>query len=74
MKALARNVVHSNFLEHTMSALKPASKNEDYRIADLSLAQWGRKELSIAETEMPGLMAIREEFSRAKSLKGARCT
>ena len=57
-----------------MSALKPASKNEDYRIADLSLAQWGRKELTIAETEMPGLMAIREEFSKSKPLKGARIT
>jgi adenosylhomocysteinase len=43
-------------------------------IADLSLAAWGRKELTIAETEMPGLMAIREEFAKAQPLKGARIT
>jgi adenosylhomocysteinase len=44
----------------------------DYIVADASLADWGRKELSIAETEMPGLMALREEFGAAKPLKGAR--
>lgn len=44
----------------------------DYHVADLSLAEWGRKEIAIAETEMPGLMAIREEFSASKPLKGAR--
>ena len=44
----------------------------DYIIADASLADWGRKELSIAETEMPGLMALRDEFGAAKPLKGAR--
>ena len=44
----------------------------DYIVADVSLADWGRKELSIAETEMPGLMALREEFGAAKPLKGAR--
>ncbi len=44
----------------------------DYKIADLSLAAWGRKELTIAQTEMPGLMAIREEFSASQPLKGAR--
>ncbi len=44
----------------------------DYIVADGSLADWGRKELSIAETEMPGLMALREEFGAAKPLKGAR--
>jgi adenosylhomocysteinase len=55
-----------------MSAvLKPA---QDYVIADLSLADWGRKEIKIAETEMPGLMAIREEFAKAQPLKGARIT
>ncbi len=46
----------------------------DYRVADLKLAEWGRKEIAIAETEMPGLMAIREEFAAAKPLKGARIT
>ncbi|NEN74826.1 adenosylhomocysteinase [Pelistega sp. NLN82] len=44
----------------------------DYKIADISLADWGRKELSIAETEMPGLMATREEFAASQPLKGAR--
>ena len=46
----------------------------DYKIADLSLAAWGRKEIAIAETEMPGLMAIREEFTKSQPLKGARIT
>ncbi len=44
----------------------------DYKVADMSLASWGRKELSIAETEMPGLMALREEYSTLKPLDGAR--
>jgi adenosylhomocysteinase len=56
-----------------MSVLKPV-KTEDYKIADLSLAPWGRKELNIAQTEMPGLMAIRDEFAKAQPLKGARIT
>ena len=37
------------------------SNNQDYKVADISLAEWGRKEIAIAETEMPGLMALREE-------------
>ena len=44
----------------------------DYKIADISLADWGRKKIAIAETEMPGLMALREEFGKAKPLAGAR--
>lgn len=44
----------------------------DFVVADLGLAEWGRKEMKIAETEMPGLMAIREEFAASKPLKGAR--
>lgn len=44
----------------------------DYKIADLSLADWGRREIAIAETEMPGLMATREEYAAAQPLKGAR--
>jgi adenosylhomocysteinase len=48
--------------------------SQDFIVADLSLAAWGRKEMNIAETEMPGLMAIREEFSAAQPLKGARIT
>jgi adenosylhomocysteinase len=51
--------------------LKPT---HDHAVADLSLAAWGRKEIKIAETEMPGLMAIREEFTKAQPLKGARIT
>ena len=47
---------------------------KDYVIAEMSLADWGRKEIRIAETEMPGLMAIREEFAAEQSLKGARIT
>jgi len=46
----------------------------DFIVADLTLADWGRKEIRIAETEMPGLMAIREEFSVSQPLKGARIT
>ncbi|GJG96017.1 adenosylhomocysteinase [Cupriavidus pauculus] len=45
---------------------------QDYLIADIGLAGWGRKEIAIAETEMPGLMAIRDEFAAAQPLKGAR--
>ena len=45
---------------------------KDYVVADISLADWGRKEIEIAETEMPGLMATREEFGPSQPLKGAR--
>ncbi|MFZ3221471.1 MAG: adenosylhomocysteinase, partial [Rugosibacter sp.] len=51
-----------------------ATTTPDYVIADLSLATWGRKEIAIAETEMPGLMAIREEFATAQPLRGTRIT
>src|SRR5213593_4709137 len=44
----------------------------DFKVADLALADWGRKEISIAETEMPGLMAIRDEFAPQQPLRGAR--
>ncbi len=47
---------------------------DDYVVADISLAAYGRKEIEIAETEMPGLMALREEFGTSKPLKGARIT
>ena len=57
-----------------MNAVLKPIKNQDYQIADLSLADWGRKELNIAQTEMPGLMAIREEFAKEQPLKGARIT
>ena len=48
------------------------SEFTDYKVADISLADWGRKEIAIAETEMPGLMALREEFGASQPLKGAR--
>src|SRR5688500_7286326 len=66
----------------TGSAASPSSKEiktqvrteagSYYRVADMKLADWGRKEISIAETEMPGLMALRAEFGASKPLKGAR--
>ena len=46
-----------------MSAVLQSKPSDDFRVADLSLADWGRKEIAIAETEMPGLMAIRDEFA-----------
>jgi adenosylhomocysteinase len=49
-----------------------AASTTDYKVADISLAGWGRKEIAIAETEMPGLMALRQEFGTTKPLKGAR--
>ncbi|HEX4389014.1 MAG TPA: adenosylhomocysteinase [Steroidobacteraceae bacterium] len=54
------------------ATLKSAPENADYKVADLALADWGRKEIAIAETEMPGLMAIREEYAPTQPLKGAR--
>lgn len=53
-------------------ALIQLRQSQDYKIADLSLALWGRKEIAIAETEMPGLMALRAEFGVSQPLKGAR--
>ncbi|MEC7266738.1 MAG: adenosylhomocysteinase, partial [Pseudomonadota bacterium] len=46
----------------------------DYKVADISLADWGRKEIAIAETEMPGLMALRDEYGNERPLAGARVT
>ena len=48
------------------------AKMTNYRVADMSLADWGRKEITIAEKEMPGLTAIRDEYKEAQPLKGAR--
>ncbi|MGD8207468.1 MAG: adenosylhomocysteinase, partial [Thiohalocapsa sp.] len=50
------------------------SEFTDYKVADLSLADFGRKEIAIAETEMPGLMALREKYGPSKPLDGARIT
>ena len=61
-------------MNSAISGIASAKQTTDYKIADLSLAAWGRKELAIAEIEMPGLMAIRKEFARTQPLKGARIT
>jgi adenosylhomocysteinase len=58
-----------------MSAvLKTTAATVDYKVADIGLADWGRKEIAIAETEMPGLMAIRDEYRSQQPLRGARIT
>ncbi len=57
-----------------MSAVLKTSNTHDYHVADISLADFGNKEMRIAETEMPGLMAIRSEFAAKQPLKGARVT
>ncbi len=48
------------------------SSPNDYKVADMSVAEWGRKEIAIAETEMPGLMALRVEYAEQKPLDGMR--
>ncbi len=55
-----------------MSVQPVENLTPDYKVADMSLAEWGHKEISIAEVEMPGLMALREEYGDTKPLKGAR--
>ena len=55
------------------AVVKPGTGN-DYVIADIKLAEWGRKEINIAETEMPGLMAIREEYAKTPAAARARAS
>ena len=55
-----------------MSSEPVALQSRDYKVADIALADWGRKEIAIAETEMPGLMALRDEYGAEKPLEGAR--
>ncbi len=69
VKAIAKPAV-----KPVAKALVQPASVADHVIADIALAAWGRKELNIAETEMPGLMAIREEFAKDQPLKGARIT
>ncbi|WP_018913591.1 adenosylhomocysteinase [Thiomonas sp. FB-6] len=57
-----------------MNAVASNASSPDFVVADLGLAEWGRREIRIAETEMPGLMAIREEFAAQQPLRGARIT
>ena len=56
----------------TATAQPIDSKKKDYKVADISLAEWGKKEISIAESEMPALMALREKFSADQPLADAR--
>src|SRR5246127_747061 len=56
----------------TLKPATPTTASGDFKVVDLSLADFGRKEIAIAETEMPGLMAIREEFAPTQPLRGAR--
>ncbi len=53
-------------------SVSPRPVDQDYKVKDISLAEWGRKEISIAESEMPGLMRTREEFAKEQPLKGAQ--
>jgi adenosylhomocysteinase len=83
---ITRSREHDLMASKSSSAAKPAAAKSapaaksaahkvsaaDYRVADIALADWGRKEMSIAETEMPGLMALRAEYGKQKPLKGAR--
>src|SRR5690348_4974607 len=55
-----------------MNAATDQAHFADFKVADLALADWGRKEIAIAETEMPGLMAIRDEYAATQPLRGAR--
>ncbi len=55
-----------------MSSQVAEKLDQDYKVADITLAEWGHKEIKIAETEMPGLMALRDEFAKQQPLKGAR--
>src|SRR5579872_6185488 len=56
----------------TITKEKAVTTMKDYKVADINLADWGRKEIQIAETEMPGLMALREKYKGKQPLKGAR--
>src|SRR2546426_5978756 len=56
------------------TTITESKTKQDYKVADVSLADFGRKEISIAEKEMPGLMAIREKYAASKSLAGVRVT
>ncbi|MFN5656040.1 MAG: adenosylhomocysteinase, partial [Verrucomicrobiota bacterium] len=54
------------------TTLSSSKKFTDFKVADLGLAEWGRKELQVAEHEMPGLMALRKKYGKKKPLKGVR--
>ncbi len=67
---------HDQTGESVMSAMTPTATitATDFKVADLALAEFGRKEITLAEHEMPGLMALRREYSDAQPLRGARIT
>src|SRR6266852_1739847 len=67
-----RNVIRAKTKENHMTAAAKKPAFTDYIVKDMSLAEFGRKEISLAETEMPGLMATREEYGAKQPLKGAR--
>src|SRR5687767_1075938 len=69
--ALASETMRALFISRSF-LMKIDSKFTDFKVADLALADWGRKEIMIAESEMPALMAIRREFAATQPLKGAR--
>ncbi|MBT4101144.1 MAG: adenosylhomocysteinase [Gemmatimonadetes bacterium] len=57
---------------HSQNGQNGKNSKKDYKVADIGLAEWGRKEIRLAEREMPGLMALRDEYGKSKPLKGAR--
>ena len=59
-------------MDNSISEHDTLKQNIDYKVADIGLADFGRKEIQLAEIEMPGLMALRRKYSREKPLKGAR--
>src|ERR1700704_4605494 len=69
-RPVSRTIRNSPREEAAMHAVKAVA--QDYVVKDISLAEWGRKEIAIAETEMPGLMATREEFGAKQPRRGAR--
>src|SRR6187549_1996702 len=66
-------IIDYSVFHYTERTFMPATlMKNDYKVKDISLADWGRKEITIAESEMPGLMALRKEYGPSKPLKGAR--
>src|SRR5262249_4836764 len=70
----ARSCAGANMTAVATPKKHATPSGHDFHVPDLPLADWGRKEIAIAETEMPGLMAIRDEYAKAKPLTGARIT
>jgi adenosylhomocysteinase len=62
----------STVIQREKKSTSPKTERLPFKVADLSLADWGRKEIRLAEEEMPGLMSVRAEYAGQKPLKGAR--